>query len=167
MKSKIKEIKEKVTKLLPEVKIKDVEFEGPFLVIYVKNPQELAKIDIKKLAKDLRKRIIIRPDLKSLKPPEEAERIIREIVPKDAQITNIYFDEENGEVIIEAEKPGVVIGKGGSTFREIMKAVGWSPRVMRTPPIKSRTIENIRKYLMSVKEERKEILRRIGERIHS
>ncbi|HIP63524.1 MAG TPA: beta-CASP ribonuclease aCPSF1, partial [Archaeoglobus profundus] len=159
-------IKEKVTKLLPEVKIKDVEFEGPFLVIYVKNPQELAKIDIKKLAKDLRKRIIIRPDLKSLKPPEEAERIIREIVPKDAQITNIYFDEENGEVIIEAEKPGVVIGKGGSTFREIMKAVGWSPRVMRTPPIKSRTIENIRKYLMSVKEERKEILRRIGERIH-
>ncbi|HIP25432.1 MAG TPA: beta-CASP ribonuclease aCPSF1 [Archaeoglobus profundus] len=166
MKSKIKEIKEKITKLLPEVKIKDVEFEGPFLVIYVKNPQELAKIDIKKLAKDLRKRIIIRPDLKSLKPPEEAERIIREIVPKDAQITNIYFDEENGEVIIEAEKPGVVIGKGGSTFREIMKAVGWSPRVMRTPPIKSRTIENIRKYLMSVKEERKDILRRIGERIH-
>jgi KH/beta-lactamase-domain protein len=165
---KIKEIKEKVIKSLPSnIKVKDVEFEGPFLVIYVKNPQELAEVDIiKKLAKDLRKRIIIRPDPKSLKPPEEAKEIIKKIVPEDAQITNFYFDEENGEVIIEAEKPGVVIGKGGATFREIMKAVGWSPRVMRTPPIKSKTIENVRSYLMSVRDERKEILRRIGEKIH-
>ncbi len=165
---KLKEIKEKVIKSLPpNVKVKNVEFEGPFLVIYVKNPQELAEVDIiKKLAKDLRKRIIIRPDPKSLKPPEEAKEIIKKIVPPDANITNFYFDEENGEVIIEAEKPGVVIGKGGSTFREIMKAVGWSPRVVRTPPIKSRMIENIRSYLLSVKDERKEILKRIGERIH-
>ncbi len=165
---KLKEIKERVVKSLPpNVKVKNVEFEGPFLVIYVKNPQELAEVDIiKKLAKDLRKRIIIRPDPKSLKPPEEAKEIIKKIVPPDANITNFYFDEENGEVIIEAEKPGVVIGKGGSTFREIMKAVGWSPRVVRTPPIKSRMIENIRSYLLSVKDERKEILRRIGERIH-
>lgn len=165
---KLKEIKEKVVKSLPSnIKIKGVEFEGPFLVIYVKNPQELAEIDIiKKLAKDLRKRIIIRPDPKSLKPPEEAKEIIRQIVPQDANITNFYFDEENGEVIIEAEKPGVVIGKGGATFREIMKAVGWSPRVVRTPPIKSRTIENIRNYLISVRDERKEILKRIGEKIH-
>jgi KH/beta-lactamase-domain protein len=165
---KLKEIKEKVIKSLPpNIKVKDVEFEGPFLVIYVKNPQELAEVDIiKKLAKDLRKRIIIRPDPKSLKPPEEAKEIIKKIVPEDAQITNFYFDEENGEVIIEAEKPGVVIGKGGATFREIMKAVGWSPRVMRTPPIKSKTIENVRSYLMSVRDERKEILKRIGEKIH-
>ena len=168
MKDKLKEIKEKISKSLPpNIKVKDVEFEGPFLVIYVKNPQELAEVDvIKKLAKDLRKRIIIRPDPKSLKPPEEAKEIIKKIVPEDANITNFYFDEENGEVIIEAEKPGVVIGKGGSTFREIMKAVGWSPRVVRTPPIKSKTIENIRNYLLSVKDERKEILKRIGERIH-
>ncbi len=165
---KLKEIKEKVIKSLPpNVKVKNVEFEGPFLVIYVKNPQELAEVDIiKKLAKDLRKRIIIRPDPKSLKPPEETKEIIKKIVPPDANITNFYFDEENGEVIIEAEKPGVVIGKGGSTFREIMKAVGWSPRVVRTPPIRSRMIENIRSFLLSVKDERKEILKRIGERIH-
>ncbi len=162
------EIKKKVKESVPpSVKIKNVEFEGPTLVIYVENPQELAEIDIvKKLAKELRKRIIIRPDPKCLKPPEEAKQKILEIVPEDARITNIYFDEENGEVIIEAEKPGVVIGKGGTTFREIMKEVGWSPRVVRTPPVKSKTIESIRSYLMSVKDERKEILRRIGERIH-
>ncbi len=162
------EIREKVKEYIPEnVKVKSIEFEGPQLVIYIENPQELAEIDIvKRLAKDLRKRIIIRPDPKSLKPPEEAREIIKQIVPEDAKISNIFFDEENGEVIIEAEKPGVVIGKQGTTFREIMKSVGWSPRVVRTPPIKSKTIENIRNYLLNVREERSEILKRIGERIH-
>jgi len=168
MKKYLDEIREKVKEYLPpKVKVKSIEFEGPQLVIYVENPQELAEVDIvKKLAKDLRKRIIIRADPKSLKPPEEARQVIMQIVPEEAKISNIFFDEENGEVIIEAEKPGVVIGKQGSTFREIMRAVGWSPRVVRTPPIKSKIIENVRNYLLSVRDERGEILKKIGERIH-
>ena len=162
------EIREKIKEHIPEnLKVKSIEFEGPQLVIYVEKPPELAATDIvKRLATDLRNRIIIRPDPKSLKAPEEAKEIIMQIVPEDAKISNIFFDEENGEVIIEAEKPGVVIGKQGATFREIMKSVGWSPRVVRTPPIKSKIIDNIRNYLLSVREERTEILKRIGERIH-
>jgi len=166
--SYLRELKEKIIASIPKgVRVKNVEFEGPLLVIYVDNPQELAEVDIvKKLAKDLRKRIIIRPDPKSLKPPEEAKEIIKQTVPEDAQITSFFFDEENGEVIIEAEKPGVVIGKQGATLREIMKNVGWSPRVIRTPTIKSKTVDNIRQFLITVKEDRKEILKRIGEKIH-
>ncbi len=169
MPNRLDELKKKVKALIPKnVKVKDVDIEGPVVVIYVENPQEFAESGdiIKMLAKDLRKRITVRPDPKSLKPPEEAKEIIKQIVPEDAKITNFFFDEENGEVIIEAEKPGVVIGKQGSTLREIMKAVGWSPKPVRTPPIKSKTIEDIRNYLLSVKEERRKILRRIGERIH-
>lgn len=164
----LKELSEKILSSIPlGVNVKNVEFEGPFLVIYVDNPQELAEVDIvKKLAKDLRKRIIIRPDPRSLKPPEEAKEIIKNTVPEDAQLTSFFFDEENGEVIIEAEKPGVVIGKQGTTLREIMKKVGWSPKVIRTPPIKSKTVENIRQFLIGAKDDRKEILKRIGEKIH-
>ncbi|MCC6027436.1 MAG: beta-CASP ribonuclease aCPSF1 [Archaeoglobus sp.] len=162
------EIKKKVRELVPSnIRIKDIEFEGPLLVVYIQNPQELAGIDIvKKLAKELRKRIVIRPDPKILKPKNEAKEIIMKIVPEEAKISSIEFDEENGEVIIEAEKPGVVIGRQGTTFREIMKETGWSPRVVRTPPIKSNVIESIRTYLTSVKEERQSELRKIGERIH-
>jgi KH/beta-lactamase-domain protein len=162
------EIKKKVRELVPSnIRIKDIEFEGPLLVVYIQNPQELAGIDIvKKLAKELRKRIVIRPDPKILKPKNEAKEIIMKIVPEEAKISSIEFDEENGEVIIEAEKPGVVIGRQGITFREIMKETGWSPRVVRTPPIKSNVIESIRTYLTSVKEERQSELRKIGERIH-
>jgi len=162
------EIKKKVRELVPSnIRIKDIEFEGPLLVVYIQNPQELAGIDIvKKLAKELRKRIVIRPDPKILKPKNEAKEIIMKIVPEEAKISSIEFDEENGEVIIEAEKPGVVIGRQGITFREIMKETGWSPRVVRTPPIRSNVIESIRTYLTSVKEERQSELRKIGERIH-
>jgi len=165
----IAELKDRIRNVLPKsVKVKNVEFEGPQLVIYIENPQELAESGdvIRKLAKDLRKRIVIRPDPKSLKPPEVAKETILKIVPQEAQITNFFFDEENGEVIIEAEKPGIVIGKQGKTLRDIMKAVGWSPKVMRSPPIKSKIIENVRNFLLSFKEERKEILKKIGERIH-
>jgi hypothetical protein len=165
----LRELREKIEQAVPKnIKIKNIEFEGPMLIIYVQNPQELAESGdvVKKLAKDLRKRIIIRPDPKSLKPPQEAMEIIKKIVPEDAQITNFFFDEENGEVIIEAEKPGIVIGKQGVTLREIMKAVGWSPRVVRTPSIRSKTIENIRQFLLASRDERKEIMKRIGVRIH-
>ncbi|MBE8538851.1 beta-CASP ribonuclease aCPSF1 [Geoglobus acetivorans] len=165
----IRQLKEKIRELVPEsVRIKNIEFEGPLLVIYVDNLQEFAEAGdvVRRLAKDLRKRIIVRPDPKNLRPPEEAKEIIRQIVPDEAQITGFFFDEENGEVIIEAEKPGIVIGKNGVTLREIMKAVGWSPKAVRTAPLKSKTIENVREFLINVKDERKEILKRIGERIH-
>ncbi len=165
----IKQLKERIYEHVPKnIRVTNVEFEGPNLVIYVDNPQEFAESGdiVRKLAKDLRKRIKIRPNPKSLKPPEEAREIIKEIVPDEAQITDFFFDEENGEVIIEAEKPGIVIGKNGVTLREIMKAVGWSPRPVRTPPIKSKTIENVRNFLLTFKDERKDILKRIGERIH-
>jgi hypothetical protein len=165
----LRELREKIEQSVPKnIRIKNIEFEGPMLIIYVQNPQELAESGdvVKKLAKDLRKRIIIRPDPKSLKPPQEAMELIKKIVPEDAQITNFFFDEENGEVVIEAEKPGIVIGKQGVTLREIMKAVGWSPRVVRTPSIRSKTIENIRQFLLASRDERKEIMKRVGIRIH-
>ncbi len=164
----LNELKEKIRSFLPNIKIKSIEFEGPNLVVYVEDPKQLLGSGdiIKRLAKDLRKRITVRADPKSRKPPGEAEEIIKQVVPEEAKITSIFFDEENGEVIIEAEKPGIVIGKRGKTLREIIMETGWSPKVVRTPPIRSKTIEDIRNYLLSVREERKEILKKVGERIH-
>ncbi|GAG95076.1 unnamed protein product, partial [marine sediment metagenome] len=40
-----------------------------------------------------------------------------------------------GEVTIEAQKPGIAIGKGGGLLREIMQKISWTPRVVRAPPI--------------------------------
>jgi KH/beta-lactamase-domain protein len=98
--------------------------------------------------------------------PEKAINKIHEIVPEEANITNISFDEVTCEVIIEARKPGLVIGKYGVTSREIVKRIGWAPKILRTPPISSDTIQRIRRTLRKNSKERKKILQQLGNRIH-
>ncbi|MCX6679982.1 MAG: beta-CASP ribonuclease aCPSF1 [Methanothrix sp.] len=163
------ELKRKVqSKLPPDVNVTGLEFEGPELVIYTDDPKKLADDGdiIRNLAKELRKRVVVRPDLKVLAEPEISIIKIQEVVPKEAVLTNYYFDGETGEVQIEAEKPGLVIGRHGATLREITKLIGWTPKVVRTPPVRSTTIANIKDYLRSVQTERKTILRTVGRKIH-
>ncbi|OPY48668.1 MAG: Beta-Casp domain protein [Methanosaeta sp. PtaU1.Bin112] len=163
------ELKRKVqSKLPPDINVTGLEFEGPELVIYTDDPKKLADDGdiIRNLAKELRKRVVVRPDLKVLAEPEISITRIQEVVPKEAVLTNYFFDGETGEVQIEAEKPGLVIGRHGATLREITKLIGWTPKVVRTPPVRSTTIANIKDYLRSVQTERKTILRTVGRKIH-
>ncbi|MEM3401963.1 MAG: beta-CASP ribonuclease aCPSF1, partial [Candidatus Hadarchaeales archaeon] len=148
--------------------VKKVDFEGPRVVLYCTNLDILAQEGdaIKNLAKKIRKRIILRPDDEILLPKEKAEKIIREFIPQEAGITDIIFSEDVGEVTIEAEKPGVAIGKEGSVLRELMYKIKWTPRVVRAPPIRSDLVRTIRLSMIQAGKERKEILRKIGRRIH-
>ena len=163
------DLKHKIEKNLPEgVTITDVEFEGPQLVLYTEEPRKFADDGniIRNLAKELRTRIAMRPDPRVLATPEDSISIIEEVVPKESGISSYYFDPDSGEVIVEAEKPGLVIGKHGATLRDITKQIGWIPKVVRTPPIKSRTVKNIREFMRNNLKERKEILKSVGRKIH-
>lgn len=169
MGSDIQEIKNTIVQRLPSrVQVAKVEFEGPEVVIYTKNPEIITENGnlIRDLAKDIRKRIIIRSDRSVLMEPEKSIDQIHEIVPEEAKITNISFDEVTGEVIIEARKPGLVIGKYGVTSREIVKKTGWAPKILRTPPISSEIIQRIRRTLRQNSKERKKILQTLGNKIH-
>ena len=165
----LREIKGKVRGVIPpSIDVSDVEFEGALVVIYTKHPDKFAKNDnlIRQLAKMLQKRIAVRPDPSVITDTEKAEEKIKKIIPKDAEITNIYFLPEVGEVTIEAMKPGIAIGKQGTLLNEIRKTINWSPKIIRTPPIQSKTVKEIRGYLRSMSEERKEILRKVGRKLH-
>jgi uncharacterized protein len=165
----LREIKGKVRGVIPpSIDVTDVEFEGALVVIYSKHPDKFAKNEdlIKQLAKMLQKRIVVRPDPSVITDTETAEKKIKDIIPKEAEITNIYFLPEVGEVTIEVVKPGVAIGKQGTLLNEIRKKINWSPKIIRTPPIQSKTVKEIRGYLRSMSEERKEILRKVGRRLH-
>jgi KH/beta-lactamase-domain protein len=165
----LREIKGKVRGIIPpSIDVTDVEFEGALVVIYSKHPDKFAKNEdlIKQLAKMLQKRIAVRPDPSVITDTDTAEKKIKNLIPKDAEITNIYFLPEVGEVTIEVLKPGVAIGKQGILLNEIRKSVNWSPKIIRTPPIQSKTVKEIRGYLRSMSEERKEILRKVGRRLH-
>ncbi|NJE09738.1 beta-CASP ribonuclease aCPSF1 [Thermococcus sp. MAR1] len=165
----LRDIKAVISQMVPrEARITDVEFEGPELVIYVKNPEAIMQDGdlIRNLAKVLKKRISVRPDPEVLLPPEKAEEMIKELVPKEAEITNISFDPSVGEVLIEAKKPGLVIGKNGETLRLITQRVHWAPRVIRTPPLQSQTIYSIRQILQAEAKDRRKFLRQVGRNIY-
>ncbi|UIP01049.1 beta-CASP ribonuclease aCPSF1 [Halobaculum sp. CBA1158] len=151
-----------------DVSVTDVKYEGPELVIYTRHPKEFAQNGdlVRRLASKLRKRITVRPHPDVLSKPREARAKIEEIIPDDAGVADLDFHEDTGEVVIEAEKPGMVIGRRGSTLREITQEVGWTPEVVRTPPIESSTVSNVRSFLKNEREERRDILERVGRTIH-
>ncbi|MCG3220130.1 MAG: beta-CASP ribonuclease aCPSF1 [Candidatus Heimdallarchaeota archaeon] len=161
----IKEIHEELPK---NSEISKIEFEGPEVAVYSRNPRVLVDDEtiVKDLAKKLRKRIVIRSDPEVRLPKDETIFLVNELVGKDGEITNIDFDELVGEVIIEALKPGIIIGKAGEMLRTIIARTLWRPRVMRTPPIESRVIKTIRHLYQENSKNRQEILRAIGQRIH-
>ncbi len=150
-----------------EAEVTRIEFEGPTLAVYTKKPEVLIEQSsiIADIVSLIRKRIVVRSDPSVRVPEKEAENLIARIVSPEAEITGISFDPSLGEVIIEAKKPGIVIGRNGTILHEIIKQSRWRPRVLRSPPIPSKIIAHMRHYLHSESKERNRILRTIGERI--
>jgi len=150
-----------------EAEVTRIEYEGSTLAVYTKKPEILVEqssaiVDIVNI---IRKRIVIRSDPSVRLPEKDAERISREIISPEAEVTDINFDPSLGEIIIEAKKPGLVIGKNGTVLQEIIKRTKWRPHVLRSPPLRSKIVTHMRHYLHSESKERERILRTIGERI--
>ncbi len=164
----LEETREQVRKIVPsQINITSIDFEGPIVVIYTKDLETFASNNdiIRQLAQGLRRRVAIRPDPTLLADPESVEKRIREIIPPEAEITDIYFEHDTGEVTIEALSPGLVIGKQGAILNEIKKEVGWAPKVVRAPPIPSKTVSEIRNYLRHVHDDRKDFLKKVGRKL--
>ncbi|GKZ14003.1 beta-CASP ribonuclease aCPSF1 [Haladaptatus sp. T7] len=165
----LEDLKATITSELPsDISVSDVKYEGPELVVYTRDPKKFARNGdlIRKLASQLRKRITVRPDPDVLSRPDTAREDILDVIPEEAGVTDLDFHADTGEVVIQAEKPGMVIGKHGSTLREITQEVGWTPEVVRTPPIESSTVSNVRNFLKQERDDRRNILEKVGRQIH-
>ena len=77
----LQDIRGQVFSVIPSsINISEIEFEGALVVIYTKNPEKFAENSdiVRKLAKTLQKRIVVRPDPTVLADMDEAsERIKR------------------------------------------------------------------------------------------
>ncbi|MFC1666104.1 beta-CASP ribonuclease aCPSF1 [Nanoarchaeota archaeon] len=148
--------------------ITEANFEGANIVLYTNN-ENFFKDDkgkIREIVNKIKKRVELRADQKILPKKEEIEEKIKEIVPKEAELTNIIFDFHRSIVVIEAKRPGLVIGKGGSILEEIKNLTLWTPQVQRSPTIKSQITENIREVLYANNNYRRKFLNSIGEKIY-
>jgi hypothetical protein len=162
------EILKNITDRLPGL-VSEANFEGANIVLYTKNENFFVEGEarIKEIVNDLKKRIELRADTKILMDKDIVEKKIKEIVPGEAEITDILFDLHRSIVIIEAKKPGLVIGKQGSILEEIKKQTLWSPQVQRSAAIKSKITDNIRSVLYAKNRDRRKFLHEVGEKIYS
>lgn len=166
-----KEIISKIKENLPSgAAITDYCFEGANIVLYTKNKRligEEGKEVVKKIVDTIKKRVEIRMDPSLLLDKEEAKEIIEQLVPEEAGLKDIWFDEKRSIVILEALKPGVVIGKEGEIVKQIRQKTLWIPQVKRAPPIKSPVIKGVRETLFKYSEYRRKFLNQIGKKIYS
>jgi len=153
-----------------ELELSNIEFEGPFIVMYVRNRALLAKYPLlaHNIAKKVRKRIVIRVSPDARLPVEEAKKKILELSPKEAGIdpNSIVFDDATGEVIIKAERPGYLIGKNNALRNMLLAETGWRIIPLRITPFESKTLREINSILLKQNEYRLEFLRALGERVH-
>ncbi|MBU0457197.1 MAG: beta-CASP ribonuclease aCPSF1 [Nanoarchaeota archaeon] len=161
-------ILKEIIKILPEDKISDAAFEGANIVLYTKDKKFFLdnKGSIKDAVKEFRKRIELRPDPSLCMDLEKAKKEIQKLIPEEAGAQEFIFDPPRSQVIIHADKPGLVIGKQGEILKDIREKTLWVPLIKRLPPIRSKLIESIRSVLYENADERKKFLDKTGHRIY-
>ncbi|MBD3312005.1 beta-CASP ribonuclease aCPSF1 [archaeon] len=163
------EILSKVMEGLPgSVEISEAVFEGANIILYSKNKDFVlnSRSLIKKLVNKIKKRIEVRPDPSIHINERDAKSIIKDLVPKDAGLKDIWFDDARSIVLLEADNPGMVIGYHGEVIKSIREKTLWVPVVRRAPVIKSDIVKTIRYTLYKNSEYRRKMLHNIGKRIY-
>ncbi len=153
---------------IPRGRISSANFEGANIVLYTKDKNFFLEGEskIKQIVDKIKKRIELRAEESILTSQEDSKKQIKQIVPEDAEVTNVIFDVKRSIMIIEARKPGLVIGKRGSVLNEIKKNTLWIPQVQRSPAIKSKITENIRSVLYLNNTYRRRFLNKTGKKIY-
>src|SRR3989338_70000 len=162
------EIIKEILKFVPANKVSDAAFEGANIVLYTKDKEFFLddKGLIRQIVQEFKKRVELRMDPTVTLSPEKAEKEIKKILPEESGVGQILFDAQRSIVIIEAEKPGLAIGKQGSLLREIREKTLWVPFIRRMPALRSQIIDNIRAVLFENSDYRRKFLDKIGHRIY-
>ncbi len=153
-----------------EVKFVEARYEGPDIAVYVENIPAIFNDDhlIRNISANVKKKLVVRSVEDKLMDEEEARKRIFEILPSDAGVNpeNVRFVKEFSEVYIEAAKPGLVIGKEGSTLKKIVIETRWVPKVLRIPTMNSDVIKSVRMMGLAESSFRKKFLINVGKRIN-
>ena len=162
------EILKAIKSELPGSIISEAIFEGANIVIYTADKDFFKNSDekIREIVSKIKKRIELRADTSILAPQDDTEKTIRALVPSEAELETIIFDVQRSTVIIEAKKPGLVIGKQGSILKDIRNSTMWTPQTQRSPAIHSKITEKIRDVLYANNAYRKKFLNDIGKKIY-
>ncbi|MDG7008224.1 MAG: beta-CASP ribonuclease aCPSF1 [Nitrososphaerota archaeon] len=150
-----------------EAQITRIEYEGPRIALYTRNPAFLHKNSyvISEIVNSLKKRVVTRTEKSIRKQESEARQILERLFPAEAGVSNYFFDDALGEITVEAETPKLLSQEAGFDLGAAMDQTGWKIKVRKAPHIKSTAIQNMYYALKSGSEAREKFLKELGEAI--
>ena len=168
MRLSFKEMKDAIAKIVPKDIKYDVDLEAGDIAIITPTPDLFGGGDglVGKIAKKIKRRIVLRPHESIIKSEKETEEFIRDLIPESAGIDSIYFDACYWEVTVICDNPGEAVGRKGINAKSIRDNCGWLVKFERTPAIHSKTIHDIRGYRGSHAKERRKLLKQFGLNIY-
>jgi len=150
-----------------EAQITRIEYEGPRIALYTKNPKYLQQNNyiISEIVNTVKKRVVTRTEKSIRKPEQDAKAILEKIIPVEAGVSNFFFDDATGEVTVEASNPRVISTEVGYDLGELMGQTGWKIKVRKAPHIASSAIQSMYYAMRTGSDEREKFYRELGEAI--
>ncbi|MDA4125707.1 MAG: beta-CASP ribonuclease aCPSF1 [Thaumarchaeota archaeon] len=150
-----------------EAQITRIEYEGPRIALYTKNPAFLHKNSyvISEIVNTLKKRVVTRTEKSIRKPENEARQTLEKTLPIEAEVSNYFFDDALGEITVEAGNPRLLSQEAGFDLGAAMEQTGWKVKVRKAPHIKSTAIQNVYYALKVGSDAREKFYRELGEAI--
>ncbi len=169
MRLTLTEVKQRVSKLVPENIDYDVDVEAGSIAIITKQPEAFGGAGQSltvKIAKNVKRRVIVRPHPDILADEATVRQKVNEIIPPEAEVRNVWLDPALSEVTLECDDPSSAVGPKGINIKNLRDEIGWLISVERAPAFESRTQHDIRRYRKELADERKSLLRKFGTRIY-
>ena len=110
-----------------EAQITRIEYEGPRIALYTRNPAFLHKNSyvISEIVNSLKKRVVTRTEKSIRRQESDARQTLERLIPPEAGASNYFFDDALGEITLEAENPRLLSQEAGFDLGNAMEQTGW------------------------------------------
>lgn len=162
------EILKTILDKLPKHVVTSINFEASNIIIYTSDRDFFINGEekIKEIVNEIKKRIEVRASKDILTDKETAESIIKKLVPEDAKLTRIYFDENISTVFLHCENLTPFLINDSELLKKIKNETLWKPRIRRVSKMKSKIGEGIINFIYKSSLYRKKFMNHIGKKIY-
>ena len=147
-----------------EASLTKIEYEGPCIALYSKNPSYLLQNNqlVLNMVNSIKKRIVIRTDESLRLSQDQSIKVIVDTIPTEAGVAGTFFDAVLGEAVIFAKKPWSILHEGGDL--DLTEKIGWRVRVRKAPQ-NMLPFETLYKTLGDKVSQRLKFYREVGDKI--